>query len=118
MLMSSDVNRKGRSQLEHPAVKKDQMLKVGHFVAGFERRSFPPMLHIRLKGESISVVRGSYLCLFLPFNPFRCIPSTDGRREAGCQQGSEQPFPGAPTCLAPPYYTPPCLSLDPLLHTY
>lgn len=36
----------------------------------------------------------------------RCIPSTDGGREARCQQGSEQPFPGAPTSLAPPYYSP------------
>lgn len=65
MLVSSDVNRMGRSQLEHPAVKKDQMLKVERFVAGFERRSFPPVLHMRLKGESISVVRGS-LSVLIP----------------------------------------------------
>lgn len=92
--MSSDVNRKGRSQLEHPAVKKDQMLKAERSVEGFERRSFPPVLHMRVKGQSVSVARGPYLSLFLPF---RCIPSTDGRCEADCQQGSEQPFPGAPT---------------------
>lgn len=95
MLMSSDVNSEGRSQLEHPAVKKDQMFKAERFVAGFERRSFPPVLHMQLKGESVYVVRGPYLCMFLPF---RCIPSTDGRREAGCQQGSEQPFPGGSYC--------------------
>lgn len=41
----------------------------------------------------------------LPSTPFRCIPSTDGGSEARCQQGSEQPFPGAPTSLAPPYYS-------------
>lgn len=42
-------------------------------------------------------------------SPFRCVPSTDGGSEARRQQGSEQPFPGAPTSPAPPH-VPPCLS--------
>lgn len=46
------------------------MLRVEHLVAGFERRSFPPVLHMGLKGGSlISLVRGPYLfCSFLPFS--------------------------------------------------
>lgn len=49
--------------------------------------------------------RGSSLGLLLPSLPptFRCIPRTDGGSEARCQQGSEQPFPGAPTSPAPPH---------------
>lgn len=49
--------------------------------------------------------RGSTLCSLLPSLPptFRCLPRTDGGREARGQQGSEQPFPGAPTSLALPH---------------
>lgn len=68
MLMSSDVNRKGRSRLEHPALRKDQRFRVEHFVAGLERRSVPPGLPRGLKGEPISLARGPYFCLFLPFS--------------------------------------------------
>lgn len=46
--------------------------------------------------------RSCLLIAFLPLpSPFRCIPRTDGGSEADCQQGSKQPFPGAPTSLDP-----------------
>lgn len=42
MLISSDVNRMGRSQLEHPAVRKDQMLKVEHLLQDLKGGHFLP----------------------------------------------------------------------------
>ena len=77
-------------------------------VTGLERRSIPPKhFSMGLKGETTSWGKGSLSVLIpslpLPSARFRCIPSTDGGSEARCQQGSEQPFPGAPTFLAPPF---------------
>ena len=116
--MSSDGSRKGRSQPGHPAPGRIPCLNgVEHFVIGLERRSDPPKCFLwDWKGRLTSGGRGALSVLIpplpLPSTPFRCVPSTDGGSEARCQQGSEQPFPGAPTSLAL-LTIPPRLSLDP-----
>lgn len=79
---------------------------VEHFVAGLERRSVPPKSFIWNEEGKLLLGVGALSVLIpslpLPSTPFRCIPSTDGGSEARCQQGSEQPFPGALPSLAPP----------------
>lgn len=119
MLMSSDVNRKGSSQLEHPALKKDQMFRVEHFVAGFERRSIPPVLHRGLKAEPISLVRGPHFCLFLPFSSLSSdvFPAQMEGVKLVVNKVLSSHFQVLPL-LWPLLTAPPCLSLHPVLHTF
>nr|XP_048308386.1 mitochondrial import receptor subunit TOM40B isoform X3 [Myodes glareolus] len=67
MLMPRDVNREitagGSIQQSRGIGCPKQSI---FFVAGFERRSFPSVLHVGLKERSISLARGPHLYLFLP----------------------------------------------------
>lgn len=111
MLMSSDVNREGRSQLEHPAVKKD--LKVERVVAGFERRSFPPVFHMRWKGESPWLGVLICACSF----PSDVFPAQMEGVKLVVNKVLSSHFQVLPLVWS--LLTPlPCLSLDSLLHTY
>lgn len=107
--MSSDGSRKGEITVGACSLREDQAPPwSGAFpVAGLERRSVPPkhFCGIERGDDFVGWDSLSAYSFPSPSPPFRCIPSTDGGSEARCQQGSEQPFPGAPTSLAPPYYS-------------
>ena len=100
---------KGRSQLGLAASGRIRHPHgVEHFLLQDLRGGqFLQSTSVGLKGETTWWGRGSLSAYSSPSPspPFRCIPSTDGGSEARCQQGSEQPFPGAPTSPAPPYYS-------------
>ena len=107
--MSSDGSRKGEITVGACSLREDQAPPwSGAFpVAGLERRSVPPkhFCGIERGDDFVGWDSLSAYSFPSPSPPFRCIPSTDGGSEARCQQGSEQPFPGAPTSLAPPHYS-------------
>lgn len=120
---------KGRSQLGRAASGKIRRPHgAEHFlVQDLRGGQFLQSTSVGLKGEMTSWGRGSLSAYSFPSAspPFRCIPSTDGGSEARCQQGSEQPFPGAPTSLSLPYYSSlpvpgsyPFLSCTPLARLY
>lgn len=100
---------KGRSQLGHAASGR---IRHPHGVEHFLLQDLGggqllQSTSVGSKGETTSWGRGSLSAYSFPSPspPFRCIPSTDGGSEARGQQGSQQPFPGAPTSLAPPLYS-------------
>lgn len=118
MPMSSDVTGKGRPQLEHPAVKKDQMLKAKHFVAGFERRSSSSASYAAERGACLRG-QGSLSVLLPPLQPLSDVfpAQMEGVKLVVNKVLSShfQVLPLGWPLLAPP----PCLSLDPpRLHTY
>jgi hypothetical protein len=60
---------RGRSQLGHPMSGRVRCPnEVEHFHAGLERRSFPPVLRMGLKGETTSLGRDS-LSVLIPSLP-------------------------------------------------